>query len=226
MSWKNNDLYGITKLSCVVVVSSIQCLVLPACSSPPTRVIASTGTSIGLEIAQNPATQVPHAKLGYQRAEVALVPTNRPTEDPSDKKPVGADVTAQVLMELKYSGIFSWGDGSGIYQRLAVGTDAVMQPGATMMFARAPDGSITSEGIQAIQSLHTVPARTPASRQFIACLGDIRKKDPVKGKAIDDAVTDATGLGWDKFSDKGTTEENFKKIQKALDAHSIDCRFE
>ncbi len=40
-------------------------------------VLASTGTSIGVEVSQNPATQMPQGKLGYNRAELAFVPTNR-----------------------------------------------------------------------------------------------------------------------------------------------------
>lgn len=127
---------------------SLMLLTVPSCS-PPTRVIAVTGTNIGVEISQNPANQTPQAKLGYQRTEIALVPTNRPTEDPVDKQVKGAEETAEVLMELKYAGIFSWGSSGGIYQRLAVGRTAVIQPGAALMFTRNVTGDVGAEAAKA-----------------------------------------------------------------------------
>lgn len=95
-------------------------------------VVSGTSTVLGVQIAENPATQLYEAKFGYARAEVALVPTNGPA----------------VIMELRYSGIFS--RSGGIYQRLAVGNAAVMQPGATLMFAKDVDGNISSNAVQAI----------------------------------------------------------------------------
>lgn len=95
-------------------------------------VVSGTGTIIGVQIAENPATQLYEAKLGYARAEVALVPTNGPA----------------VLMELRSSGMFS--RNGGIYQRLAVGNAAVMQPGAAFMFARDASGNLSSNVIEAI----------------------------------------------------------------------------
>lgn len=95
-------------------------------------VVSGTSTILGVQIAENPATQLYEAKFGYARAEVALVPTNGPA----------------VIMELRYSGIFS--RSGGIYQRLAVGRDAVMQPGAALMFAKDADGNISSNSISAI----------------------------------------------------------------------------
>lgn len=95
-------------------------------------VVTGTGTVLGVQIAENPATQLYEAKLGYARAEIALVPTNG----------------VPVIMELRYSGIFS--HSGGIYQRLAVGADAVKQPGAAYMFAKDADGTISSNVVQAI----------------------------------------------------------------------------
>ena len=110
------------------------CLVL-LCSCGTVQnsyVITGTGTIIGLQVAENPVTQMYSAKFGYARSEMALVPTNGPA----------------VIMELRYSGIFS--RSGGIYQRLAVGNAAVMQPGAAFMFAKDADGNISSNAVQAI----------------------------------------------------------------------------
>jgi hypothetical protein len=95
-------------------------------------VVSGTGTILGVQIAENPATQLYEAKFGYARAEIALVPTNGPA----------------VIMELRYSGIFS--RSGGIYQRLAVGAEAVKQPGAAFMFAKDADGNLSSNAVQAI----------------------------------------------------------------------------
>lgn len=95
-------------------------------------VVSGTGTVLGVQIAENPATQLYEAKFGYARAETALVPTNGPA----------------VLMELRYGGIFS--RSGGIYQRLAVGTDAVQQPGAAFMFAKDAAGNLSTNVIEAI----------------------------------------------------------------------------
>lgn len=97
-------------------------------------VVTGTGTVIGVQVAENPATQLYEAKLGYARAEVALVPTNGVT----------------VLMELRYSGIFSFGSDGGIYQRLAVGDAAVRQPGASFMFAKDVKGNLSTNVAAAI----------------------------------------------------------------------------
>lgn len=109
------------------------CLLLCGCGTVQNSyVISGTGTILGLQIAENPVTQMYSAKFGYARSEMALVPTNGPA----------------VIMELRYSGIFS--RSGGIYQRLAVGNAAVMQPGAAFMFAKDADGNISSNAIQAI----------------------------------------------------------------------------
>jgi hypothetical protein len=152
-------------------VPTIACAILAACATPTTNhyVIASTGTVIGVEVSQNPANQTPQAKLGYDRAELALVPTARPTctiaNDNSavNCAPATGDKVKDVpdvLMELRYGGIFDLGASSGIYQRLAVGKDAVSQPGAALLFARDADGKIEPAAINAlaIQSHDTLAA--------------------------------------------------------------------
>ena len=51
--------------------------IVSGCQTSDHFVIASTGTVIGIEVSQNPANQKPQAKLGYNRSELAIVPTNR-----------------------------------------------------------------------------------------------------------------------------------------------------
>jgi hypothetical protein len=132
-------------------------LVATGCAATRHAVVAATGTSIGVEIAQNPANQTPHAKLGYQRAEVAIVPTNRAAGADPGALGKGAAETTNVLMELRYSGIFSTGERSGIYQRLAVGKKAVKQPGAAVMFLKDHKGEVDEQAAAALRSLITIP---------------------------------------------------------------------
>ncbi len=132
-----------------------------ACGTGRYAVLASTATNIGVEISQSPANQAPQAKLGYQRTELAIVPTNRPDvgrADPASPPTLkGAEQVADVVMELRYGGIFDWGPSSGIYQRLAVGSTAVRQPGASLMFLRDADGRVNEEAARALQAVRGLP---------------------------------------------------------------------
>lgn len=117
-------------------------LFLFGCASP-NRIVVHTGTVIGLQIAENPATQLYEAKLGYVRSELAILPhaTN--------------GVPADVLMELSYGGILS--QDSSIKQRLAVGAVAVSQPGAFALFARDASGKLDTNAIAVARALASIP---------------------------------------------------------------------
>jgi hypothetical protein len=123
-------------------------------------VLALTGTVIGVEVSQNPATQTPQAKLGYNRGELAFVPTNRSGgENANAGGAQGAKDSAEVIMEIRYGGIFDLGSNSGIYQRLAVGQTAVKQPGASFMFMKNANGDLNPEAAQkATEAIKAIPS--------------------------------------------------------------------
>jgi hypothetical protein len=148
--------FGRNRLDTAAVLA---CMAVAACSSNQEYyVIAATGTVIGVEVSQNPATQAPQAKLGYNRGELAVVPSNRPpcvigqneTQVTCGSLEGGAKDVPDVLMELRYGGIFDTGPSSGIYQRLAVGNVAVRQPGAALMFARNASGDVDASIVAAL----------------------------------------------------------------------------
>jgi hypothetical protein len=56
------------------------CLVVAGCSIDRHTVIAATGTNLGVELTADPSTQTPRMKVGYNRSELALVPSNRSAE--------------------------------------------------------------------------------------------------------------------------------------------------
>lgn len=152
----------------VLAVSILSVLILQGCQSSRYYLLASTATNIGVEISQNPANQSPQAKLGYQRAELAIVPTNRSAEDSStNSKGDGAKDVPDVLIELRYGGIFDLGKSSGIYQRLAIGNTAVRQPGAAFMFARDADGNLSKEAVAAIQKISVVSESGEADKAVL-----------------------------------------------------------
>lgn len=113
-------------------------LLLAGCAHNNT-VVVGTGTVIGVEISENPATGLYQAKLGYNRGEVAFVPI------PTNGLP------PDVLTELRYAGIFA--RTGGIYQRMAVGATAVSQPGASMLFAKDSAGNISAEVANALSTI-------------------------------------------------------------------------
>lgn len=110
------------------------CIVQLGCSIDRHTVIASTGTNLGVELTADQSTQTPRMKVGYNRSELALVPTNRSTEEEAGSRIAsalcksccgdgsicttpekcqailgairdgGAVDTAEVLMEIRMSG--------------------------------------------------------------------------------------------------------------------------
>ena len=127
---------------------------LGGCAEQGYSVIASAGTSLGLDIAQAPTGQLPQFSLGYRRAEHAFVPSNRPSNAKSDGSRIqGADETAEVLMELRYGGGVGTQVDTSIYQRLAVGKVAVSQPGAVALFLRDSSGQLDPAAAQELASV-------------------------------------------------------------------------
>jgi hypothetical protein len=148
-----------TRLVLIVAAWLAEGAILSGCQRPH-YIVASSATVIGVEVSQNPASQLPQAKLGYNRAETAVIPTNRDLR-PEAETPKGADEAPDVLMELRYDGIFALSDNSGIYQRLAVGKNAVGQPGAAAMFLRDAAGKIDENALKAAQALSAIPSIPP-----------------------------------------------------------------
>ena len=124
-------------------------MALQACSNMKDKnhyLIAATGTIVGIDISQDETKAAPHFTLGYKRAELAIVPTNRGScainsEQTKIECETGGNAkdVPNVLMELRYGSGTAANTNVGIYQRLAVGTEAVQQPGASMMFVDTKD---------------------------------------------------------------------------------------
>lgn len=108
------------------------------------NVLASTQSTFGLQVAQNPQTQVHEFKLGYARNEFFLVPTDKTVlyeqsgganEKECDVRS-GASKTANVLAEIQVGGTSKGTEQRvTIYQRLAVGDLAVRSGAAIALYA-------------------------------------------------------------------------------------------
>ena len=176
--------------------------------------VAATSTIIGVELSQNAATQTPQGKVGYNRSELAIVPTNRGTKD-VDAVGGGAADSAEVIMELEFSRMLS--TNGGIRQRLAVGKTAVSSVGAAYMLAKKPDGTVDAETAAAIQgSFASIPVTTSESVDRLFPLTEAYAKS--ESKALFDAV--AIELGHESFvdwaQDDSLSPADIKRMGSAL----------
>ncbi len=210
----------------IVVIGSL--LMLGACGGNKDHyVIAATGTVIGIDVGQNPATQTPEAKIGYHRGELALVPTNRKLEGTAAE---GAEESTDVLMEI-YFGTSLQGSGeSVIYQRLAVGRAAVGQPGAGVLFAKTPQGELDEEAAKALEAAGGVPvitggatkARRKISKIYKACLAkDKADSTDDNTESFSAKVAAVYPSGYKKFHASETSADQIDKVWKAV--KDIDC---
>lgn len=201
----------------IILVLSIIAPLLAGCAGGRHYVVAATSTIIGLEIAQNQASQMYQAKLGYNRSELAIVPSNRSSGKDGDVTTGnGAKDASDVVMELHYNNIFSL-NSSAIYQRLAVGSIAVGQPGAAFMFAKSANGTLDpTVAAQVAASIKSIPAPDPAVTTLKLPLAKAYQAAPDKSK-FEKAATDN---GYRSFNDflieANTPSEKVSAVARAL----------
>ena len=184
------------KLHVATILLVLTVVALSGCTARH-EILAVTETNLGVDVGQTPSSQTPHAKLGYQRVEVAVVPTNRSAGEEAGAVPEGAASNADVIMELRYRGIFSTGTDSGLYQRLAVGKEAVQQPGATALFIRNSSGDVdknAAAAVQALTKLETPPGARDALTNLRICYFS-----PSTDARAKDNMTKAAGGDFSKF---------------------------
>lgn len=182
-------------------------LAITGCQSTHDRIIVHTGTAIGLEIAQNPASQMYQAKLGYVRTEFAMLPYTN-------------DRSAEVIMELSYGSIFSL-QNSSIKQRLAIGKVAVTQPGAFALFARNADGNLDTNAVAIAKALASIPTPEPVVTANVLPLAQAYGASPRRV----DFDTVAVAQGFTSFSQflarTNLTASDVAAMATALRARSL-----
>ena len=220
---------GLTRINCVSLAAAAA-TVVGGCANQGYSVIASTATTIGVSLAAQPATGAPDATLGYKRAELAFVPTNRNGGADAGKNNTGAKDSANVLMELRYTGIFDRTANSGIYQRLAVGDTAVQQAGASVMFAKGPDGKLDAEGARALEavkgakhvSVGAQAARRPLDAAYLKAQS---AKDDAALKSFNSAANSQDCGGYTSYSafagDAFASEPSVSCVRQKLTALGV-----
>ena len=111
------------KIKYLLIIPAL--LVLVGCAALKDKTVVTTATVLGVSLAQNQGTGMYEAKLGYCRAEFVLTDTN----------------CTDILMEFKTSGLFSFSSDAGLYQRLAIGKNAVGANASTALFLKNRNGN-------------------------------------------------------------------------------------
>ena len=184
------------------------------CSTPQSCIVATNNTGIGIVASYNPQTQMPDAKLGYVNSAFTIVPTNRAWSKDVAVSGEGAKDTGNVLIETSFTNWFKFWSDQSIYQRVAVGNDAVKQPGAVAMFAKSADGSVNVEAVKALAGLQTYtsnPALLTAKNALIALYNLATPEQ--KAKVV--AALQKISLTWDQFIDSTTV--TVPQVQAVID---------
>ena len=140
----------------LVLTSTI--LLATGCTAVNENVISTVNTGFGLQVAENPQSQLYEIKFGYMRNQFYSIPTSKRVTGNND-----ASITNQIGTPQVVSGIGGSADingrslGGGIAENFAVGETAVASPAAVMMYmatARTTNAAIAmSEAIKAIYKI-------------------------------------------------------------------------
>lgn len=126
-------------------------LTLCGCAIPHNFVVVTSGTTIGFDVSQAPATSTPQATLAYKRVELAVVPVSTNGTVPD------------VLMDFDFkTSIFS--SAGGIHSRLAVGEHATTQTPASLMMLKQRDGTFPPQLSRLELPLNYIPSITNTNK--------------------------------------------------------------
>lgn len=103
-------------------------------------IVTSAQSVLGISVSENPATQLYEARAGVVVSQVAFAPCSTN----------GMGFVPDVIQEFRVNNLFA---GGLVYQRLAIGSDAVSQPGASLMFARDANGTLSTNAWDAVKKL-------------------------------------------------------------------------
>lgn len=203
-----------------MVILGITMLISSGCRSN-TSVVVSNTTGIGLEVKYDQASQTPMGWMGYINNVFGIVPTNRINEENSKQVIGGAQESADVLFETNFCNFFSFWKDNGIYQRVAVGKNAVNQPGATVMFAKSGNnGTVTSDIVTAaLNAVKTITADEVVMKAKIAknyAIGNDANK-----LIILNVLKELGYANWDAFLSQANTSSAVNSAANAVVAKGI-----
>lgn len=97
-------------------------------------ITSSISTGIGLDVSENPKTQVPHVKFGYIRNQLYYIPTGKTagangTTGSAAETP---DLVSEIFVNSKFM------QGITVSEKFAIGKAAVASDASTVAFASSP----------------------------------------------------------------------------------------
>ena len=203
------------KMLAMLIVAGLLVLAV-GCQNPQSCVVATGNTGIGVVVSYNPQTQLPDCKLGYVNSAFAMVPTNRAWDKQEiEKVGDGAKDTANVLFETNFSNWFKFWSDQSIYQRLAVGDEAVKQPGAVAMFAKNADGTANKEVVQALAGMIKQSKPVAENKATIA------KAYTANKDAVIATLKELGYTSYDSFIDKVTDADKVEAVIAKLKEKGI-----
>lgn len=96
-------------------------------------IVASVQSVIGLDVSENPKTQVPHVRFGFVRSQYYYIPTGKSESGKGVPGGSGkADETPELVSEIDVD--FKFLSSGKIHERFAVGSTAVKSNSAQALF--------------------------------------------------------------------------------------------
>ena len=115
------------RIFAAIGVVALALTMLVGCKTPPNYIVMTSGTTLGFDVSESPATASPQATLAYKRVELALVPCQ-------------TNYTPDALMEFRFeSGMFV---KNYIYSRVATGPNATVASPAAVMMSKDKTGAL------------------------------------------------------------------------------------
>lgn len=114
-------------------------LLLGSGCSPNGYITASVQSVIGLDVSENPQTQVPHIRFGFVRNQLYYIPTGKVVVQGGPSGSGNAHETPELVSDINVD--INFLSETKITERFAVGTDAVTSTAAQYLFVPAVESS-------------------------------------------------------------------------------------
>jgi hypothetical protein len=208
------------------------------CTVVRENVVSTINTGFGVQVAQNPQTQVPEVKIGYIRSQFYSIPTaktvgtihnelssksNAPLNDPSKTPELVSGIRAGASAK---SGIV----GMDISENFAVGKIAVMSPAAIAMYIsqaeNAGSAQAASKAVVATQVADHQATMDDAAQREARLVKQIDGMDSIQLAKAGTAAKEAELFEEEDVTDFGKLNDEGKKakLKQAVGADSEEDR--
>lgn len=126
-------------------------------------IVASVQSVIGLDVSENPKTQVPHVRFGFVRSQYFYVPTGKAAGG-SGRAADTPELVSVMEVDLRFLNY------ARIHERFAVGKGAVQAPAAQQLFAGLPPLSPRPEVLRLQEELGTLLRQPGMAAKARKCL--------------------------------------------------------